>query len=122
MEIVGDQAGRGVRCPGIGLQMLLKGNPNAVKSPAAILWIAKKPHLNLTGGKGCTLEDSPMVSKFAIGDKVDQAFSNHAQGTVVAIFKGQAGEHRYAVEMFGHRTIQIASESSLVARVDRRLN
>jgi hypothetical protein len=63
-----------------------------------------------------------MVSKFAIGDKVDQAFSNHAHGTVVAIFKGQAGERRYAVEMFGHRTIQIASESSLVARVDRRLN
>jgi hypothetical protein len=60
-----------------------------------------------------------MASKFAIGDKVDQAFSNHAQGTVVAIIRGQAGERRYAVEMFGHRTIQIASESSLVARVDR---
>jgi hypothetical protein len=26
-----------------------------------------------------------------------------------------AGEHRYAVEMFGHRTIQVASEGSLVA-------
>jgi hypothetical protein len=49
-----------------------------------------------------------MTSKFAIGDKVDQAFSNHAEGTVVAIFS-------YAVEMFGHRTIQIASEGSLVA-------
>jgi hypothetical protein len=30
-----------------------------------------------------------------------------------------AGECRYAVEMFGHRTIQVASESSLIARVDR---
>ena len=58
-----------------------------------------------------------MASKFAIGDKVDQAFSNHAEGTVVAIFKDQAGEHRYAVEVSGHRTIQIASEGSLVARV-----
>ena len=57
-----------------------------------------------------------MTSKFAIGDKVDQAFSNHAEGTVVAIFRDQAGESRYAVEMFGHRTIQVASESSLVAR------
>jgi hypothetical protein len=56
-----------------------------------------------------------MTSKFAIGDKVDQAFSNHAEGTVVAIFRDQAGECRYAVEMFGHRTIQIARESSLVA-------
>jgi hypothetical protein len=57
-----------------------------------------------------------MASKFGIGDKVDQAFSNHAEGTVVAIFTGLAGEHRYAVEMFGHRTIQIVSEGSLVAR------
>jgi hypothetical protein len=57
-----------------------------------------------------------MTSKFSIGDKVDQAFSNHAIGTVVAIFTDRAGEHRYAVEMFGHRAIQIAGEGSLVAR------
>jgi hypothetical protein len=57
-----------------------------------------------------------MASKFAIGDKVDQAFSNHVEGTIVAIFRDRAGECRYAVEMFGHRTIQIASEGSLVAR------
>jgi hypothetical protein len=55
------------------------------------------------------------ASKFAIGDKVDQRFSNHAEGTVVAIFDSPAGEHRYAIEMFGHRTIQIAAEGSLVA-------
>jgi hypothetical protein len=59
-----------------------------------------------------------MTSKFVIGDKVHQAFSNHAKGTVVAIFTDQAGGLRYAVEMFGHRTIQIASEGSLVARDD----
>jgi hypothetical protein len=64
------------------------------------------------------LEGFAMTSKFAIGDKVDQAFSNHAEGTVVAIFRGQAGEDRYAVEMFGHRTIQIASEGSLTAHVN----
>jgi hypothetical protein len=56
-----------------------------------------------------------MASKFSIGDKVDQAFSNHAEGTVVAIFTDLAGEQRYAVEIVGHRTIQIASEGSLVA-------
>ena len=56
-----------------------------------------------------------MAAKFAIVDKVDQSFSNHAEGTVVAIFTDLAGEHRYAVEMFGHRTIKIASEGSLVA-------
>jgi hypothetical protein len=60
------------------------------------------------------LSDS-MPSKFSIGDKVDQAFSNHAEGTVVAVFKDLTGKHRYAIEMFGHRTIQIASERSLVA-------
>jgi hypothetical protein len=57
-----------------------------------------------------------MASKFAVGDKVDQAFSGHAKGTVVAILTDLAGEHHYAVEMFGHRTLQIASESSLVPR------
>lgn len=59
-----------------------------------------------------------MASKFAIGDKVDQAFSNHAEGTVVAIFRDHAGACRYAVEMFGHRTIQIASEGSLTAHAN----
>ena len=59
-----------------------------------------------------------MDSKFAIGDKADQALSNHAHGTVVAVLTDRAGECRYAVEMFGHRTIQIASVSSLIARVD----
>jgi hypothetical protein len=57
-----------------------------------------------------------MTSKFAVGDKVDQTHSNHAEGTIVAIFTNKAGEHRYAIEMFGHRTIQISSESGLVAR------
>jgi hypothetical protein len=60
-------------------------------------------------------EGFAMTSKFAIGDKVDKAFSTHAEGTVVAIFTDLAGERRYAVEMFGHRTIQIANEGSLVA-------
>ena len=59
------------------------------------------------------------MSKFAIGDKVDQAFSNHAEGTIVAIFTDGAGDCRYAVEMSGHRTIQIAREGSLIAHVNR---
>jgi hypothetical protein len=62
-----------------------------------------------------------MASKFAIGDKVDQAFSNHAEGTVIAIFTNTAGDCRYAVELLGHRTVQIASESSLIAHVNTAL-
>jgi hypothetical protein len=59
-----------------------------------------------------------MASRFAIGDRVDQAFSNHAEGTIVAIFTDRAGDCRYAIEMFGHRTIQIAHEGSLVAHIN----
>jgi hypothetical protein len=58
---------------------------------------------------------SGTASRFEIGDRVDQNHSNHVEGTVVAVFTNKAGERRYAVEMYGHRTIQIASAGSLVA-------
>jgi hypothetical protein len=58
------------------------------------------------------------MSKFVIGDKVNQAFSNHAEGTIVAVFTDRAGDCRYAVEMFGHRTIRSTSEGSLIAHVN----
>jgi hypothetical protein len=54
-----------------------------------------------------------LFAQFDRLEGVPQAFSNHPEGTVVAIFTDLAGENRYAVEMFGHRTIQIASEGSL---------
>jgi hypothetical protein len=56
------------------------------------------------------------VAQFDRLEGVPQAFSDHAEGTVVAIFTDLAGENRYAVEMFGHPTI--ASEGSLIAHVD----
>jgi hypothetical protein len=59
-----------------------------------------------------------MASKFAIGDKVDQAFSNHAKGRIIAIFTDKTGDCRYAVELADNRTIQIANEGNLVAFVD----
>ncbi len=58
---------------------------------------------------------SATAPHFEIGDKVEQNHSNHIEGTVVAVFTNQAGERRYAVEMPGHRTIQIASAGSLAA-------
>jgi hypothetical protein len=60
--------------------------------------------------------DFATTPQFEIGDKVDQAWSNHGEGTVVAVFTNRAGERRYAVEMSGHRTIQIASAGSLAPR------
>jgi hypothetical protein len=62
--------------------------------------------------------DIGTTPRFEIGDKVDQTYSNHGEGTVVAVFTNKAGERRYAVELPGHRTIQIASAGSLVAHGD----
>jgi hypothetical protein len=62
--------------------------------------------------------DFATTPRFEIGDKVDQTWSNHGEGTVVAVFTNRAGERRYAVEMSGHRAIQIASAGSLAARGD----
>jgi hypothetical protein len=59
--------------------------------------------------------DPATTPPFEVGDKVDQTYSNHVEGTVVAVFTNKAGERRYAVEMSGHRTIQIASAGSLAA-------
>jgi hypothetical protein len=56
-----------------------------------------------------------MTFKFAVGNRVTQAFSNHTEGTIIAILKDRAGEYRYVVEIVGHRTIQIVSEGSLIA-------
>jgi hypothetical protein len=63
--------------------------------------------------------DPATTSQFEIGDKVDQTYSNHVEGTVVAVFTNKAGERRYAVEMSGHRTIQIASAGSLAVHGER---
>jgi hypothetical protein len=61
------------------------------------------------------------ATHFEVGDRVDQSHSNHAEGTVVAVFTNKAGERRYAVEMFGHRTIQIASAGNLTAHGNWRV-
>lgn len=77
--------------------------------------IAKRPYPTSASLCAKPVVGLVMSFKFAIGDTVTQAFLNHAEGTIIAILKDRAGEHRYVVEMVGHRTIQIASEGSLVA-------
>jgi hypothetical protein len=74
-----------------------------------------QPHWAPSLSCGGLVMDSTMPSEFEIGDRVDQTHSNHVEGTVVAVFTNKAGERRYAVEMFGHRTIQVVSAGSLVA-------
>jgi len=42
-----------------------------------------------------------MMSKFAIGDKVDKATDDHEGGVVVAVFPTADGNFRYVVDMGG---------------------
>jgi hypothetical protein len=98
------------------LRRLNKSARGFMEQPAktAALPNAKKPYLNLNTRRVSLTGGFAMASKFAVGDKVDQTHSNHAEGTIVAIFTNKAGEHRYAIEIPGQRTIQISSESGLV--------
>ena len=42
------------------------------------------------------------MSKFAIGEKVDNAADDHEGGTVIAVFPTVEGNFRYAVDMEGY--------------------
>jgi hypothetical protein len=57
-----------------------------------------------------------MACKFVLGDKVDQTFSNHGEGTIVAVLTDKAGGCRYAVSQPGRLTLQIVGENDLRPR------
>ena len=54
------------------------------------------------------------MSKFAIGEKVDNAADDHEVGTVVAVFPTIDGSFRYAVDTEGYGTLQFFAEEKLV--------
>ena len=54
------------------------------------------------------------MSKFAIGEKVDQAADDHEAGTVIAVFSTEDGNFRYAVDMEGYGALQFFTEENLV--------
>ena len=54
------------------------------------------------------------MSKFAIGEKVDNAADDHEVGTVIAVFPTIDGNFRYAVDMEGYGTLQFFMEERLV--------
>ena len=54
------------------------------------------------------------MSKFAIGEKVDNAADDHEGGTVVAVFPTVDGNFRYAVDMEGYGALQFFNEEKLV--------
>jgi len=57
------------------------------------------------------------MSKFAIGEKVDNAADDHEGGTVVAVFPTVDGNFRYAVDMEGYGALQFFNEEKLVVHL-----
>jgi hypothetical protein len=54
------------------------------------------------------------MSKFAIGEKVDNAADDHEVGTVIAVFPTVEGNFRYAVDTDGYGALQFFNEEKLV--------
>jgi hypothetical protein len=54
------------------------------------------------------------MSKFAIGEQVDNAADDHEGGMVIAVFPTVDGSFRYAVDMEGYGALQFFTEEKLV--------
>jgi hypothetical protein len=54
------------------------------------------------------------MSKFAIGERVDNTTDNHEGGTIIAVFPTVDGKFRYAVDMEGYGALQFFLEEKLV--------
>ena len=54
------------------------------------------------------------MSKFAVGEKVDNAADDHEVGTVIAVFPTIDGNFRYAVDTEGYGALQFFAEEKLV--------
>jgi hypothetical protein len=55
------------------------------------------------------------MSKFAIGEKVDNATDDHQGDTVIAVFPTVDGNFRYFVDADGYDVVQSFAEENLVA-------
>jgi len=55
------------------------------------------------------------MSKFAIGEMVDDAAGDHEVGTIIAVFPTVDGGYRYAVDTEGYGALQFFTEERLVA-------
>jgi hypothetical protein len=54
------------------------------------------------------------MSKFEVGEVVDNAADLHEGGTVMAVFPTVDGSFRYAVDMEGYGALQFFAEEKLV--------
>jgi hypothetical protein len=60
------------------------------------------------------------MSKFAIGEQVENVADDHESGTVVAVFPTVEGSLRYAVDTEGYGALQFFTEEKLAFTVSRR--
>ena len=58
------------------------------------------------------------MSKFAIGERVDQAADDHEGGVIIAVFPTEDGNFRYAVDMEGYGALQFFTEEKLVVHAN----
>jgi hypothetical protein len=60
------------------------------------------------------------MSKFAIGEQVENVANDHESGTVVAVFPTVDGSFRYAVDTEGYGALQFFVEEKLTFAGSRR--
>jgi hypothetical protein len=60
------------------------------------------------------------MSKFAIGEQVENVANDHETGTVVAVFPTVDGSFRYAVDTEGYGALQFFAEEKLALAMTRQ--
>ena len=60
------------------------------------------------------------MSKFAIGEQVENVADDHESGPVVAVFPTVDGSFRYAVDTDGYGALQFFTEEKLASNLARR--
>ena len=60
------------------------------------------------------------MSKFAIGEHVENVADDHESGTVVAVFPTVDGSFRYAVDTDGYGALQFFKEEKLAFNLAKR--
>jgi hypothetical protein len=85
------------------------GRPRLTTASKIYFWASDKPYI----GRGRFQKEFSM-SKFAIGEQVDNAADDHEAGTVIAVFPTVDGNFNYAVDMEGYGTLRFFTEEKLV--------
>jgi hypothetical protein len=88
-----------------------------VTAPAVPAAHADTIKIGRTGDLARNKAKEVSMSKFVIGEQVDNGADDHQSGTVVAVFPTVEGNFRYAVDMEGYGALQFFNEERLVLRL-----